>query len=85
MREGITLSAGDRGRLEAVVADRNSPQSHVWRAQIVLRAGDGLGNGGDHAARRQEQERRQPLVRFASAAKGKRPSFGGLRRCVEGA
>jgi hypothetical protein len=29
MRQGITLSGGDQGRLEAVVADRNSPQKHV--------------------------------------------------------
>src|SRR5215467_5379276 len=46
MREGITLSAGERGRLEAVVADRNSPQKHVWRARIVLLAADGLGTRG---------------------------------------
>src|SRR5271155_4988946 len=39
---GVTLSAGDRDRLEAVVADRNSPQKHVWRARIVLLAGAGL-------------------------------------------
>jgi len=37
------LSSGDRGRLEAVVADRNSPQKHVWRARIVLLAAEGLG------------------------------------------
>ncbi len=43
MRQGITLSAGDRGRLEAVVADRNSPQKHVWRARIVLLSAEGLG------------------------------------------
>jgi hypothetical protein len=43
MRQGITLSAGDRGRLETVVADRNSPQKHVWRARIVLLAAEGLG------------------------------------------
>ena len=46
MREAITLSARDRGRLEAVVADRNSPQKHVWRAWIVLLAADGLGTRG---------------------------------------
>jgi transposase len=45
MREGITVevSAADRARLEAVVADRNSPQKHVWRARIVLLTGDGHG------------------------------------------
>ncbi len=38
MREGIIVevSATDRARLEAVVADRNSPQKHVWRARIIL-------------------------------------------------
>ena len=40
MREGITVevSEADRGRLEAIVADRNSPQKHVWRARIALAA-----------------------------------------------
>ena len=33
----------DRERLEAVVADRNSPQKHVWRARIILLLADGLG------------------------------------------
>jgi transposase len=47
MREGITVevSATDRARLEAIVADRNSRQKHVWRAQIVLLTADGLGTG----------------------------------------
>src|SRR3954464_5987000 len=47
MREGISveMSAADRARLEAVVADRNSPQKHVWRARIVLATADGLGAG----------------------------------------
>ena len=45
MREGISVevSAADRARLEAVVADRNSPQKHVWRARIVLATADGCG------------------------------------------
>ena len=45
MREGITVavSAAERARLEAIVADRNSPQKHVWRARIVLLTADGLG------------------------------------------
>jgi hypothetical protein len=45
MRQGIsvTVSAADRLRLEAVVANRNSPQKHVWRARIMLLTGDGLG------------------------------------------
>src|SRR3954470_22857295 len=47
MREGISVevSAADRARLEAVAADRNSPQKHVWRARIVLATADGLGTG----------------------------------------
>src|SRR3954464_7508194 len=47
MREGISveMSAADRARLEAVVADRDSPQKHVWRARIVLATADGLGTG----------------------------------------
>ena len=32
------MDAADRARLEAIVADRNSPQKHVWRARIVLLA-----------------------------------------------
>jgi hypothetical protein len=45
MRKGITVevSAADRARLEAVVADRNSAQKHVWRARIVLATADGHG------------------------------------------
>jgi DNA invertase Pin-like site-specific DNA recombinase len=44
MREGITVSVGaaDREWLEAIVACRNSPQKHVWRAQIVLLTADGV-------------------------------------------
>ena len=47
MREGISVevSATDRACLEAVVADRNSPQKHVWRAGIILATTDGLGTG----------------------------------------
>jgi len=38
MREGIEvrLRPGDRERLEGMVADRKSPEHHVWRARIVL-------------------------------------------------
>ena len=45
MRTGITVDVtpADRERLLAVVSDRNSPQKHVWRAQIVLMTGDGHG------------------------------------------
>lgn len=45
MRPGIIVdvTAADRAWLEAIVADRNSPQKHVWRAAIVLATADGLG------------------------------------------
>ena len=45
MRAGIVvkLIPADRIRLEAVVADRNSPQKHVWRARIVLLTAEGEG------------------------------------------
>jgi transposase len=45
MRTGIAIyvTAADRARLESVVADRNSPQKHVWRARIVLLTAAGIG------------------------------------------
>ena len=45
MRPGIsiTLSPPDRRRLEAIAADRNTPQKHVWRAEIVLLSAEGVG------------------------------------------
>ena len=45
MRKDVVVdaSAADRARLEAVVANRNSPQKHVWRSRIVLLTADGLG------------------------------------------
>src|ERR1700682_666239 len=45
MRTGIIVevTAAERDRLEGIVADRNSPQKHVWRAGIVLATADGLG------------------------------------------
>ena len=45
MRPGIIfeVNAADRVRLEAIVADRNSPQKHVWRARIILLTRSGVG------------------------------------------
>ena len=45
MRTGIVVevTAAERDRLDAIVADRNSPKKHVWRARIVLATADGLG------------------------------------------
>src|SRR4051812_16759755 len=45
MRQGTTIdvSPADGCRLDAIVADRNSPQKHVWRARVALVAADGHG------------------------------------------
>ena len=45
MRKGIIVEVtpADRVALDAVVANRNSPQKHVWRAQVVLLTADGFG------------------------------------------
>ena len=42
-RAQLKLTAADRAELEAVVANRNSPQKHVWRAKIVLLTAEGHG------------------------------------------
>jgi len=42
-RTNIRLTAADRSALEAVMANRNSTQKHVWRAKIVLMTADGHG------------------------------------------
>jgi hypothetical protein len=44
----VRLGPGDRERLEAVLADRNSAQKHVWRAQLLYSTYLG-GSGGDGA------------------------------------
>jgi transposase len=45
MRKGIVVdvTAVNRKQLAAIVANRNSPQKHVWRARIVMLTADGLG------------------------------------------
>jgi transposase len=48
--ERISISFADRERLERLVRDRNTPQKVVWRARIVLLAGDGLTAEGIAAA-----------------------------------
>ena len=54
MRTGIsfTVSPTVRRRLRAVIADRNAPQKHVWRAQIVLLSADGAGTNTTSMMRR---------------------------------
>src|SRR5271169_4349350 len=41
--ERIQVPPEDRERLDRLVSDRNTPQKVVWRARIVLLAGDGVG------------------------------------------
>lgn len=45
MRQNISfeVSAADRERLLALVADRNTPAKVVWRSKIILATADGLG------------------------------------------
>ena len=45
MRAGksLSVSSADAHRLRSVVQDRNAPQKHVWRAEIVLLTADGVG------------------------------------------
>src|SRR6266700_7269741 len=45
MRTGISIkvSRSDRRRLKTLAQDRNTPQKHVWRAEIVLFTAEGLG------------------------------------------
>jgi transposase len=45
MRKGtvVNVKVSDRRRLAAIVANRNSPQKHVWRARIVVLTADGWG------------------------------------------
>jgi transposase len=45
MRAGksLSVSSADVRRLKALTRDRNAPQKHVWRAEIVLLTADGVG------------------------------------------
>src|SRR5271156_4834648 len=45
MRSGksLSVSSDDIRRLKSLVQDRNTPQKHVWRAEIVLLTADGVG------------------------------------------
>jgi hypothetical protein len=56
MRKGIKIELPPPigARLEAIVADRNSPQEQVWRAGIILATGEGCGTA--------EVMRRAPCV-----------------------
>ena len=64
MRKGIEIevSAADRARLEAIVAHRNSPQKHVWRARNILATADGCGTAEVSPGRRVETVRAYPVI-----------------------
>ncbi len=49
-RISITLSDGNRRRLEAIFADRSANRSYVWRARIKLLSADGVGTNAIIAA-----------------------------------
>lgn len=44
--KALSISKRDRDTLERWVAAHNTPQALVWRAQIVLRAAEGMANTG---------------------------------------
>jgi transposase len=41
--KSISISPTDQRRLKALIKDRNAPQKHVWRAEIVLFTANGVG------------------------------------------
>jgi transposase len=64
----MDLAAADRARLERIVGDRNSRQKHVYRARIVLLAGDGLGSTRiARAVGKSEPTVRRWLARYRAA------------------
>lgn len=69
MRRGITftLSAPNCLRLEALVADRNTPQKHVCRARIVLLSADVF---GPHAIMHEAGESKTAVWRWQSLRAG---------------
>ena len=66
---GIEVSSTDRGRVETIVADRNSPSKHVRQARIIRAIGQGCGTpAGSSVGRR------------ASMRASSRPPYGSPRR-----
>jgi hypothetical protein len=45
MRAGISISVSPsvRRRLQSLIRNRNAPQKHVWRSEIILLSADGIG------------------------------------------
>ena len=76
MRTGISLSVtpADMDRLRALVKDRNAPQKHVWRAQIVLLSAEGTGTNAIMRENRQVQDLRLALAGTLRGRRGGRTS-----------
>ena len=63
----MEVGRADRARLERIVADRNSIAKHVYRARIVLLAGDGVGTTRiAHAVGKSEPTVRRWVERFTA-------------------
>jgi len=69
------VNATDRVRLEAVVADRDSLQKHVWHAGTVLLSTDGC---GDHAGEC-SRHRRDRRACVPEEPRSSNPSVGNTR------
>src|SRR3954462_12446487 len=84
MRPGIsiTLRPTDRRCLEGIVADRNTPQKHVWRAEIVLLSADGVGTV--EVMRRTGTSRGWPYGQAARDAFGQKAQSSGLTKLERG-
>ncbi|MES0160307.1 IS630 family transposase [Mesorhizobium sp. C268A] len=89
MRTGILLtdSSIDRQRLGALIRDRNAPQKHVWRAEIILLSSDGVGTveimrqtGKSKTCvwrwqgRNMQRHRHQEFIRFLNAIDAEVPA-----------
>ena len=76
MRSGveIRLTPEDRIRLDRIVAERNTPQKHVWRARIVLLTADG--HGTSEIMRRASVAKTAALVHKSRPVASVRPGPG---------
>ncbi|XSC42544.1 hypothetical protein ACF1BQ_029760 [Bradyrhizobium sp. RDT10] len=73
-RANIQLSRVDRSKLEAVAANGDSPQKHVWRATIVLVMADGRGTA--EITQAQGQDADLALAGTFSLRRSRRPLAG---------
>jgi hypothetical protein len=80
-RTQITLNAADRSALETIIANRNSPQKHVWRAKIVLLTAHGHGTA--EIMNRQGQDHHLALAeRFAAEGVAERRARRASHPCL---